>query len=167
MKLLFTALASAGLLAFAGAAGAQEKKAAAKGTFTMDGKTYKVVSALAYSTTVGEQKQTVVILADKPLNAAELKAALKKNDPADFNPWPRLDLVFDEKGVLRSINIHGSEAIIKHLPAENIKDKKATATISDATVKGTAATSAKEVRETLTMHTYGFDVTFDVKLTKP
>src|SRR4051794_33768841 len=116
MKRLMAALIAVGLLAFVGAAGAQEKKATAKGTFTMDGTTYKVVSVLAYSTTVGEQKQTVVILADKPMNAAQLKAALKKNDPREFDPYPRIALVFDDKGEFLKMDMQTQDAGIRGLP---------------------------------------------------
>lgn len=164
---LSAAACIAGLLTLVGAAEAQEKKGTAKGTFTMNGTTYKVVSALAYSTTVGEQKQVVVILADKPLNAALLKAALKKNEPRDFDPFPRLALVFDDKGVFQKMDMQTQDAGIRGLPASDVKDHKATATITDGAVKGTAATAGKEDREAINRHKYRFDVTFDVKLTKP
>jgi hypothetical protein len=166
MKRLNVALCLAGLLAVVGAPRAEEKKVA-KGTFTMNGTTYKVVSALAYSTTVRDQKQTVVILADKPLNAAQLRAALKKNEPRDFDPYPRLALVFDDKGVLLKMDMQTQDAGIRGLPASDIKDHKATATITEGAAKGTAATVGKEDREAINGHKYRFDVTFDVALTKP
>ena len=163
-----SAVLVAGLLAFVGVAAAQEKKAVAKGTFTMNGTTYKVASAVAYTRTVDDEKETVVILADKPLNAAQLKASLKKSaDGSDYDPYPRIELTFDEKGVLVYLGMQTQDAGIKHMPAGHIKDHTASATIADTSVKGSAITNGKEDRESINRHKYRFDVTFDVKLTKP
>src|SRR5262245_5411687 len=162
----------AGIALLVGTLPAADKKppanAAVKATMMFDGVTYRLVNALAWSMTTDEQKRTVVVLSEKPLNAAQLRASLKKNGNADdFDPpHPRLELVFDEKGMFHHMWIQTQDGGIRNLPAGDIKDHKANVTISDSEAKGTVAT-AKEMFESLTKHKYSFEVTFDLKLTKP
>jgi hypothetical protein len=172
MKIAIAAVFAAGLFVSVDAANAQPKKDAPKttagGTVTMNGKTHRLVNALAYSLTDNEQKQTVVILCDKPLNAAQLKASLKKNGNAvDFDiSGQRLEFVFDDKGAFRKISIYTQDGGIRNLDATEIKDHKATVAITDTAAKGRVNTT-KANRNELTRNTYEFDVSFDLQLTKP
>lgn len=172
MRLFSVAVFIAGLLVLTGAAKADDKKSGrnsqATGNFVFDGTTFKIASALAYATTVGDQQQTVVILSDKPLDTAQLKRSLKKNgNDRDFNPsGSTIEFTFDDKGAFRELAIITTDGGMKHVRAESVKDHKATVTIADGSAKG-RITVTKELRETLTKHTYRFDVTFDIPLTKP
>ena len=163
---------AAGLLAIAAVASADDKKGGrtpeAKGTFAFDGKTYKVAGALAYATTVGDMKRTVVILCEKSLDAAQLKQSLKKyGDARDLIIYAStIEFAFDDKGTFRELAILTHDGGMKHVSADEVKDHKATVTITDAAAKG-KLTVAKENRETLTKHTYRFDVTFDLLVTRP
>lgn len=159
MKLLFAALCVAGLLSAPSAARADEKKGEAKGTFTLDGKTYKLTSALAYATKKFDMTHTVVYLSEKPLDTTKLKASFKKNgtDEDFFASGPHVRLIFDDTGKLFQIGLHagGGNVILQGDP--NIK---AEAALKNGAAKGTAKTVKPE-------KDYELDTTFEVKLMKP
>ena len=163
MKLLFAALVSAGLLTLASAARADDKKdspkSEVKGTLTLDGKTYKLESALAYETTKFDKKRTVIYLSEKPLDTAKLKASFKKNgnDEDFFATAPHMMLAFDDKGELFHLALYARGANIIRQGDPNIM---AEAAVKDGNAKGMAK-SMKPDKD------YAFEVTFEVKLMKP
>ena len=171
MRPHLAALAAIGLLSPAMAADEKTPaaKAQVKGSFTMNGATYRMANAVAYTMTVDEKKRTVIVLSDKPLDAAQLKASLKKHGTAEeFDPKVNyVELTFDDKGAFQKIWMQTQDAGIRHLPAGDIKDHKGSATTSDSGVKGSAVTLGKENRKAINGHLYQFDLDFNVPLTKP
>ena len=101
-------------------------------------------------------KETVVILTEKPLDTAKLKASFKKNgNDDDFFPnADHIKLVFAEndKGKLTQLAIQsGGGAVIR----QGDKNIRAEATVKDGSVQGTAGTvKADKVRDKL----FEFDV---------
>lgn len=163
MRLLCAGLLSAALIGLVATGRADDKKPEpkpeAKGTLTLNGKTYKLEHALAYETTKFDVKFTTIYLSEKPLDASKLKASFKKkgNDD-DFHAFDaHLRLMFDDTGKLFQISMHAGGANIILQGDPNIR---AEATIKDGVAKGTAK-SVKPDKD------YEFEVAFDVKLTKP
>ena len=64
MKLWVASLTVAGLLGGPCIMRAEEKPTECKGTLTLDGKTYKLESALAYETTKFGKNETVIYLSE-------------------------------------------------------------------------------------------------------
>jgi hypothetical protein len=163
MKSLICTFAAAGLLALAGIARADDKKAEpkaeAKGTLTLNGKTYTLACALAYETKRFDRKRTVIYLSEKPLDTAKLTASFKKtgNDEDFFAFDPHVKLVFDDKGDFFQLALYAGGANIILQGDPNIK---AEASIKDGSAKGMAK-SVKPDKD------YSFEVTFEAKLTKP
>lgn len=165
MKLLL-AMVTAGLLGLGAGGRADEKKKEAKGTLTLAEKKYEFAHAIAYENTGPfKMKETVVILTEKPLDTAKLKASFKKNgNDDDFFPnADHIKLVFAEndKGKLTQLAIQsGGGAVIR----QGDKNIRAEATVKDGSVKGTAGTvKADKVRDKL----FEFDVEFEIVLIKP
>jgi len=160
---MIAALCIASLLTLAAAGRADEKKdrpkAEAKGTLTLDGKTYKLETALAYETTKFDRKRTVIYLSEKPLDTSKLKASFKKNgtDEDFFASAPHVKLIFDDKGELFQLALYarGGNVILQGDP--NIK---AEAALKDGSAKGMAKTLKPD-------KDYTFEATFEVKLMKP
>lgn len=166
MKLLIGALCTAAFLALSGAALAGDKKkdeAKTQGTLTIGDQTYKLTSALAYETKRSNHQRTVITLSEKPLNMAKLKESFKKTgSDEDFFPFEtHVKLIFDDKGLLHQTVIYADGNNVNLIGDDNIK---ATATVKDGTIKGTAGTvkPGKYFKST-----YKFELTFDVKLIKP
>ena len=116
---VFIALVTAGLLGLGAGGRADEKKSEAKGTLTLGEKKYAMAHAIAYEN-MGpfKMKETVVILTEKPLDTAKLKASFKKNgNDEDFFPnADHIKLVFAEsdKGKLTQLAIQsGGGTIIR------------------------------------------------------
>ncbi|MCI0379506.1 MAG: hypothetical protein L0215_18005 [Gemmataceae bacterium] len=165
MKLCFTALCTAALFGYIGAGHAGDKKSEANGTLTLGDKTIKLASALAYENKSSNRKETVVILSEKPLDTAKLKQSFKKNgNDDDFNPSEtHVKLTFDDRdrGELSQLTISAGGGVFLRSGDRNIK---VAATIKDGVAKGKAfMQKADKFRE----KPITFEVTFDVKLTKP
>jgi hypothetical protein len=162
MKLLLAASAAA-LLAIVNVAAPGEKKSDAKGTLTIEGKTYTLVNALAYEQIVFKKQEIALILSEKPLDTAKLKQSLKKNgNDDDFFPLdPHVKLSLDGAGELLQLSIHVGGANIIRSGDRNVQTK---ITIQEGVVKGTSGmTKADTFRD----KPFKFDVSFDVKLMKP
>src|SRR5262245_3231697 len=159
MKLLIATISAAALAGLLTHTRADEKTSQTKGTLTMDGKTYKLESALAYEMTKFDKKRTVVYLSEKALDTSKLKESFRKNGNDDdfFVTAPHVGLIFDDKGELFQLFLYarGSNVILQGDP-----DVKANAAAKDGTVKGAAKLSKPD-------KDYSFETTFEVKLTKP
>ena len=171
MKLQIAALLTAGLMSLlALAAGrADDKKdppkAEAKGTLTLGDKKYTLASALVYVNPHSFGKETVVILSEKPVDIAKLKQSFKKNGTDDdfFPNGDHIKLTFreDDKGKLTQFAFNGGGGAVIRQGDKNIKGE---VTLKDGTAKGSSGTiKADKVRDMK----FEFDVTFEVKLTKP
>jgi hypothetical protein len=169
MRLSFAVLCCVCFLVLVGTASPQEKKSELKseatGTLTLGGKTYKLANALAYENTVSNRKSTVVILSEKPLDLAKLKQSFKKNgNDEDFFPFDaHVKLTFREadKGALSQLAIYADGDNVIRIGDENVK---AMATFKDGTAKGSAGTKKPDKVRNMP---FEFDLTFDVKMTKP
>jgi hypothetical protein len=163
MKPLLIALCLSGLFTVTDAIRADEKKDSPKGevtgTLILDGKSYKLQSALAYEITKFDVKFTVIYLSEKPLDAGKLKASFKKkgNDEDFHTSDAHVRLMFDDQGKLFQISMHagGGNVVLQGDP--NIKTEFA---LKDGAAKGTAK-SVKPDKD------YTLDTTFDAKLIKP
>jgi hypothetical protein len=162
MKRRLGVLVAVGLLALMSAGNVEGQPAAAKaeasGTLTLGDKTYRFTRALAYEVTRFNKKQTVVILSEKPLDAAKLKQSLaKKGTDEDFFPFDaHLKLRFDDKGALAQSAIYAEGANILGSGDDNVK---ATIAIKDGAAKGQARMTKPD---TFFKKSYQFDATFDV-----
>ena len=132
------------------------------GTLTMGDATYKLESAVAFETTHSNKKRTAVLLSEKPVDLAKLKASLKKNGNDDdyFLTKPNVKLIFDEKGELAQLVIYADGANVNLIGSDKVK---ATATIKDGVVRGKGG---MEKPEKFFDMKYTFDVEFNVKLLK-
>jgi hypothetical protein len=137
---------------------AGEPRTEAKGSLTLGDKNYKFTRAIAYETTRGQKKQTVVVLSEKALDTAKLKQSLaRKGTDEDFFPFDaHLKLRFDDKGSLVQSAIYADGANIIGIEDDNVK---VAATIKDGAAKGTAK---MEKPDTFFKKSFQFDVAFDV-----
>jgi hypothetical protein len=171
MRARRVALVATGLLCILSAAAgrADDKKdtpkAEAKGTLTLGDKKYTLASALAYVNPHSFGKENIVILSEKPLDTAKLKQSFKKNgNDDDFFPnVPHIKLTFreDDKGKLTQFAFNGGGGVIIRQGDKNIRGELA---IKDGAAKGSAGTVKPDKARDMKLE---FDVTFDVKLTKP
>jgi hypothetical protein len=169
MKLPTIALLTAGLLGLVSAGRADDKKDApkveAKGTLTLGDKKYTFASALAYVNKSSFGKETVVILSEKPVDIAKLKQSFKKNGNDDdyFPRGDHIKLIFGEndKGELTQFAFNGGGGAIIRQGDKNIKGE---VTLKDDTAKGRVATLKPDKARDTKLE---FEVTFEVKLTKP
>jgi hypothetical protein len=170
MKLQSAALFAAGLLSLLASTGRSDDKkdgpkAEAKGTLTLGEKKYTFAHALAYVNPHRFGKENIVILTEKPLDTAKLKQSFKKNGTDDdfFPLVDHIKLIFreDDKGKLTQFAFNGGGGAIIRQGDKNIKGELA---IKDGAAKG--STSTIKADKTRDMK-FEFDVTFDVKLTKP
>lgn len=164
MKSLIIALSTVSLLALGSTMSGQPKEKAS-GTLTLDNQTFKFTSVLAYENTVRNNKETVIILSEKPLDTAKLKESFKKNgNDDDFYPTAtHVKLTFDERdrGELSQLTIQSDGGVIIRSGDKNIT---ATATIKDDAVKGKAGMLKpdKTGKKNFTL-----EASFDVKMWKP
>ena len=143
----------------------EQPKAEAKGTLTLGGKKYRIASALAYVNPHSFGKETVVILTEKPLDTAKLEQSFKKNgNDEDFFPFAdHIKLTFreDDRGKLTQFAFNGGGGAIIRQGDKNIRGELA---VKDGAARGSAGTIKPDK---LRDKPFEFDVTFDVKLTKP
>jgi len=79
-------------------------KLANKGTLTIGKKTYKLSSAVAYQTKQFDDPVTVIVLSEKPLKLAKIKAALGKKSLEDYFEYvPQVKLTIDAEDKVQSL----------------------------------------------------------------
>jgi hypothetical protein len=73
------------------------------GTLTIGNRTYKLTSAVAYPTKQFDDPVTAIVLSQRPLNVAKIKAALGKKSIEDYFEFvPQVKLVVDAEDNVRS-----------------------------------------------------------------
>jgi hypothetical protein len=127
------------------------------GTLTIGNKTYKLPSVVAYEMKQFDKPMTTVVLSERPLNLAKIKAALGKKSADDlFEFTPQVKLLIDAEDNLSSM----------HLWADNVSvsgngDMSSEIVIEDGRARGTARmTKPGEFFD----KKYSFQVSFDVEL---
>jgi hypothetical protein len=96
---LVRSLIVAGCLALSGQTSAQEN-AGSVGTLKIADQEYKLTNAVAFESLQSGEKQLNILLSVKPIDKAQLKAALEKDgsDDSYFFFEPQVKVKFDEKG---------------------------------------------------------------------
>jgi hypothetical protein len=145
---------------------ANASKLANVGTLTIGNKTYKLSNAVAYQTKQFDEPVTMIVLSEKPLNAAKIKAAVGKKSLEDYFEFvPQVKLVIDDEDKVRSLSIwadntsiSGNESLAADVVVEDgrargtaklvkpgeLFDKKYTFTLSfDVDVFGNSVSAAK------------------------
>jgi len=132
----------------------------AQGTLHVAGKDYKLEHVVAYETTSGDEKESVVLLCAKPIPIEELKDKLKRGSADSFFIFePQVQLTFDQAGKLLSVFIWADNTSIS--TGGTMDATKVESSFSDGKAKGKVAMAKDEGSLK-----YDFDVGFDVALTK-
>jgi hypothetical protein len=151
-----------GMLVFLAGAGAgiPGEKKPNQGTLTVNGRTHKLASALAYAQKFRNRTEVVVLLSEKPLDTAKLKRSFEKHgDDGDWFPVEaHVKLTFDDGGVLQQLTISAGGANIIRSGDPNVK---ATAVFKDASAQGAAGMKEPDTFRDQPLH---FEATFDVAL---
>jgi hypothetical protein len=131
------------------------------GKLNIGGKAYTLAHVTVYETQQFDKTVTAVLLTERPINLAKLKASLAKPERNDdsFNEFqPQMKLVFDDRERLQGLSFWADGLSVSASGAEHIK---ASAMIEDGRVRGTAKTT--ESGE-LFGKKYDFNVTFDASI---
>jgi hypothetical protein len=132
-------------------------KLANSGTLTIGNKTYKLSSVVAYEMKQFDKPMTTVVLSEKPLNLAKLKAALEKKTAADhFEFTAQVKLLIDAEDNISSMQLWADNASIS---GSGSSDMAGDIVIEDGRARGTAKlTKPGEFFG----KTYNFEASFDV-----
>lgn len=127
------------------------------GTLTFGNKTYKLSSVTAYEMKQFDRPMTTVVLSDRPLNLAKLKAALGKKSADDYFEFiPQVKLVIDADDNISSMNLWADNASIS---GSGSSDVASDIVIEDGRARGTARmTKPGEFFD----KKYRFEASFDV-----
>lgn len=128
------------------------------GKLTIGGTVYSLAHVTAYETRQSDKTVTAVLLTERPINLAKLKASLSKpaqNDD-DFNEFqPQIRVVFDEREQWHGLSFWADGLSVSASGSEHIK---ASAVIEDGRVRGSAKTTEPG---DIFGKKYSFDITFD------
>jgi hypothetical protein len=136
------------------------------GTLTLGNRTYRLTSAVAYPTKQFDEPVTAIVLSERPLNVARIKAAMGKKSIEDYFEFvPQVRLIVDADDKVRSqfiwadnTSLSGNESLagdvaieagrargsVKMAEAGEFFDKKYTFAVSfDVDVLGTPASGGK------------------------
>lgn len=81
-------------------------KLANAGTLTIGNQTYQLSSAIAYQSKQFDEPVTAIVVSEKPLNVAKIKAALGKKSIEDYFEFvPQVKLVIDAEDRVKSLSI--------------------------------------------------------------
>jgi hypothetical protein len=145
---------------------ANAPKLANGGTLTIGNTNYKLSNAVAYQTKQFDDPVTVIVLSERPLNLAKIKAAVGKKSLEDYFEFvPQVKLVVDNEDKVRSLfiwadstSISGNESLNGDIAVEDGRargtaklakpgeffDRKYTFSLSfDVNVLGQSASAAK------------------------
>lgn len=131
------------------------------GKLTIAGKVYSLAHVTVYEKQQFDDTVTAVLLTERPINLAKLKASLSQPGRSDdaFNEFqPQIKLTFNDREHLQGLSIWADNLSISVSGADNIK---ALGVIEDGRARGTAKTT--ESGETFGKK-YDFDVTFDASV---
>jgi hypothetical protein len=106
------------------------------GTLTFGNKTYKLSNVVAYEMNQFDKPMTTVVLSEKPLNLAKLKAALGKKSADDyFEFMPQVKLVIDAEDNIGSMHLWADNSSISGSGSSDLAGDIA---IEDGRARGTA-----------------------------
>jgi hypothetical protein len=136
---------------------ANATKLANAAKLTIGGKAVSLPNVTIYETQQFDNVVTAVLLTERPINLAKLKASLAKSrNDDDFNEFqPQIKLVFNDTEQLKGLSIWCDGLSISSSGDDNIK---ASVTIEDGRARGTAKTA--QPGETFGKK-YDFEVSFD------
>lgn len=132
-------------------------KLANSGTLTIGNTTWKLPHVTAFEMEQFDKPMTTVVLSEKPLDLAKLKAALGKKSADDYFEFiPQVKLVIDSQEVIRSMHLWADNASIS-----GSGDMAGDVVIEDGRARGTSRmTKPGEFFD----KKYTFDVSFDVNV---
>jgi hypothetical protein len=130
-------------------------KLASSGTLTLGNKTYKLAHVVAYEMMQFDKPMTTVVLSEKPLNLAKLKAALGKKAADDYFEFtPQVKFVIDSEDNVSSMHFWADNTSVS-----GNSDLTGDVVIEDGRARGTVKmTKPGEFFD----KQYRFDVSFDV-----
>jgi hypothetical protein len=131
------------------------------GKLTIAGKTYSLSHVTVYETQQFDNVVTAVLLTERPIDLAKLKASLSKparNDDDYIEFHRQIKLLFNSREELKSVFIWSDGLSINSSGADNLK---AAVVIEDGRARGIAKTT--ESGETFGKK-YDFDVSFDASV---
>jgi hypothetical protein len=132
-------------------------KLANSGTLTIGNKTYRLSSVVAYEMKQFDKLMTTVVLSEKPLNLAKLKAALgKKSADQYFEFTAQVKLLIDADDNIGSMQLWADNASIS---GSGNSDVAGNIVIEDGRARGTVRTT--KPGEFFDKR-YSFELTFDV-----
>jgi hypothetical protein len=127
------------------------------GTLTLGNKTYRLPSVVAYEMKQFDKPMTTVVLSEKPLNLAKVKAALGKKSADDYFEFvPQVKLVIDADDHISSMQLWADNSSIS-----GSGDLAGDIAIEDGRARGTAKmTRPGEFFD----RKYNFEASFDVEV---
>ena len=128
------------------------------GELTFGDGQWKLAHVVAYEVKQFDEIVTKVLVSEKPINMAKLKASLAEDgtDSGIFELQPNIDLVIDDNDSLERVSIWVDGASVS-----SNADLEGDVTISDGRVRGTARLSEPG---TVSDKTYNFNVSFDLEV---
>jgi len=131
------------------------------GKLTVAGKTHSLSHVTVYETRQFDKVVTAVLLTERPINLAKLKASLGKperNDDGFFDFQPQIKLVIDAREQVSNISIWCDNVSISGSGGDNFK---ASVAVEDGRARGTANTTKSD--EAFGKK-YDFEVSFDASI---
>ncbi len=139
---------------------ANAKKLESSGKLLVNDKPIKLGSVVAYEVKYADEIRTAIFFTEKPINMAELKAALAKNgtDGSAFEPQSQVKVLIDKNDKLSMMNLWHDNASLN-----SNSDLIGDVVVEDGRARGTAKLGkASEFFG----KTFSFDLTFDVEVLK-
>ena len=130
------------------------------GKLTFGDGEWKLAHVVAYEVKQFDEIVTKVLVSEKPINMAKLKASLAKDGTDDgiIELQPNVDLIIDDNDSLQRVSIWVDGASVS-----SNADLEGDITIADGRVRGTAKLSEPG---TVSDKTYNFNVSFDLEVMK-